>query len=128
MSGYPGCTTWALTSRSMDALIPPLAALTVTVNGPASASGLSPFDAVTEYTKLVVPAGGDPDTTPVDPSIDKNAGAPDPRANVGAGLPDAPNAYEYTEPTVAVSGGESAVNNGAAVTRPGLARNASVAV
>jgi len=62
----------------------------------------------------VVPGGGVPVTVPVVEPIDKNAGAPASSAKVGAGVPEAAKVYEYDEPTVAVVGGESAVNTGAA--------------
>ena len=53
-----------------------LAGLTATVKGPALASGLTPFEAVTEKVKVVVPIGGVPVTAPVVGSMDRKAGAP----------------------------------------------------
>ena len=87
---------------------------TDTWNVGVTASGATPFDATTLNAKLVVPAGGVPDTTPEPAATDNHPGAPAANANTGAGLPDAANAYEYTDPTTAVNGGDSAVNTGAA--------------
>ena len=53
-----------------------MAGLTVTVKGPALASGLTPFEAVTEKVKVVVPVGGVPVTAPVVGLMDKKVGAP----------------------------------------------------
>jgi hypothetical protein len=57
-----------------------------------------------------------PETAPVVVLIVSQDGAPTPNANVGAGFPIAPNAYEYAVPAVAVSGGVAAVNAGGALT------------
>ncbi len=62
----------------------------------------------------VVPDGAVPETTPLPAPTASHAGAPGASANVGAGTPDAVNAYEYRVPTVAVSGGAAAVNAGGA--------------
>ncbi len=63
---------------------------------------------------VVVPEGGVPDTTPLLAPIVSHAGAPVVSAKVGAGDPEAVKVYEYSVPTVPVSGGAAAVNTGGA--------------
>ena len=77
-----------VTARSADLVDAPA---TVTVNGPAVASGLTPFAAPTEYENYVVPAGGVPETAPVAGAMESHDGAPCASANVGAGTPLAAN-------------------------------------
>ena len=64
---------------------------TVTAKGPTVAAGDTPFVAVTEYEKAVIPEGTVPESAPVVALIDTHPGAPETRAKVGAGLPDAVN-------------------------------------
>ena len=70
----------AVAEASASIFGPVAAGLTATVNGPAVALGDTPFEATTEYEKLVVPVVGVPETLPVVELIDKNEGAPVPSA------------------------------------------------
>src|ERR1700677_2187768 len=96
----------------------PVAPFTTTVNGPAVAFGSVPLLATTLYANDVVPVGGVPLTAPVVEPMVRKLGAPEARANVGAGVPVAWKVYEYGADTVAVNGGESTVNFGAVLVAP----------